>query len=77
MAPRANRTCNRLQVVPLTSKLKCVYTWEARVKGQSRKALADQILTVVKERLPSRVGSFSLADLREGERALRVQLNLH
>jgi mRNA interferase MazF len=74
----ANRTRNRVQVVPLTSNLKRVYAWEARVevKGQSRKALADQIRTVAKERLSSRVGSLSLADLREVERALRVQLNL-
>jgi mRNA-degrading endonuclease toxin of MazEF toxin-antitoxin module len=50
----------------LTSNLKRVYAWETRVevKGQSRKALADQIRTAAKERLSSRAGSHSLADLR-------------
>jgi PemK-like, MazF-like toxin of type II toxin-antitoxin system len=63
---QAKLTRNRVQVVPLTSNLKRVYAWETRVevKGQSRKALADQIRTAAKERLSSRAGSHSLADLR-------------
>jgi mRNA interferase MazF len=74
----ANRTRNRVQVVPLSSNLSRVYAWEARValRGRSSKALADQIRTVAKERLSTRIGSLSLADLHEVERALRVQLNL-
>ena len=74
----ANRARNRVQVVPLTTNLKQVFAWEARVevKGRASKALADQIRTVGKERLSTRIGALSLSDLREVERALRVQLNL-
>jgi mRNA-degrading endonuclease toxin of MazEF toxin-antitoxin module len=38
--------------------------------------LADQIRTVAKERLSTRIGVLSPSDLREVESALRVQLAL-
>jgi mRNA-degrading endonuclease toxin of MazEF toxin-antitoxin module len=38
--------------------------------------LADQIRTVAKERLSTRVGVLSPSDLRDVERALRIQLAL-
>ena len=44
--------------------------------GQRRKALADQIATVSKERLQERLGRLSEADLHAVERAIRIQLDL-
>jgi mRNA interferase MazF len=74
----ANERRNRVQVVPLTSNLKQVLPWEARVEigGRSSKALADQIRTVAKERLSTRIGALSPAEMWDLERALRIQLAL-
>ena len=41
-----------------------------------RKAMADQIATVSKQRLRSRAGTLSLDDIRAVEGAIRVQLGL-
>src|SRR3712207_9067078 len=74
----ANATRNRVQVVPLTSNVRKLYPWEARVEvaGRVSKALPDQIRTAAKERFSTRIGVLSPSDLREVERALRVQLDL-
>ena len=74
----ANRTLNRLQVVPLTSKVSRLYPSEAYVDlgGEKRKAMADQLATVSKKRLGERIGRLSAADVAEVERAIRMQLGL-
>ena len=74
----ANDAQNRVQVVPLTSSQTTVRSWEARVVlgGQNSKALADQIRTVGKERLRSRMGSVTASELNAIERAIRIQLAL-
>jgi mRNA-degrading endonuclease toxin of MazEF toxin-antitoxin module len=41
-----------------------------------RKAMADQIATVGKQRLKSKLATLSLDDVRAIERAIRVQLGL-
>jgi mRNA interferase MazF len=48
----ANEHANRVQVVPLSSKTGKVYPCEALVTldGRASKAMADQIMTVSKER---------------------------
>ncbi len=67
-----------MQVVPLTSNVERLYPSEAYVtlQGEQRKAMADQIATVAKERLSSRIGQVTSADLAEVERAIKVQLGL-
>lgn len=74
----ANTYLNRLQVVPLTSNTDRVYPSEAIVllNGRRGKALADQLTTVSKQRLGEKLGELSADDLRQVERAMRVQLGL-
>lgn len=74
----ANRELNRVQVVPLTSNIVRLYPSEAyiRIRGQQRKAMADQLGTVSKLRLRERLGRLSPQDLMAVERAICVQLAL-
>lgn len=74
----ANRHLNRVQVVPLTSNTERVYPGEALVHLQDgpRKAMADQLTTVAKERLSSRLGILGSGDMQRVEGAIRIQLGL-
>ena len=74
----ANKHLNRVQVVPLTSKVERVYPSEARVtfQGRAGKAMADQLATVSKQRMISRGGGLTGQEMREVEQAIRVQLGL-
>jgi mRNA interferase MazF len=74
----SNRNLNRVQVVPPTSSVERVYPCEALIElnGEHRKAMADQIATVSKTRLKSKLGVLSLNDIRSVVRAIRVQLDI-
>lgn len=74
----ANKYLNRVQVVPLTSRVDRVYPSEAVVvvKRTRSKAMADQLATVSKQRLINRLGKLTAEDLRQVERAVRIQLDL-
>lgn len=74
----ANRFLNRVQVIPLTSKVERLYPSEAYVtlNGEQRKAMADQIATVSKQRLRDRLGALSADDMKAVERAIKVQLGM-
>ncbi|MEX0853437.1 MAG: type II toxin-antitoxin system PemK/MazF family toxin [Bauldia sp.] len=74
----ANGALNRVQVVPLTSNVARLYPSEAYVtlKGEPRKAMADQLTTVSEVRLREWVGKLSPDDMAAVERAVRVQLAL-
>ena len=74
----ANKYLNRVQVVPLTTKIGRVYPSEAMVMLDDRqnKAMADQITTVSKLRLINRAGELTNADMRKVEHAVKVQLGL-
>ncbi len=75
---RSNRNLNRLQVVPLTTRIERLYPGEAYVflKGQQRKALATQVTTVSKSRVSTLAGVLDEHDLAAVEEAMRVQLGL-
>lgn len=75
---RSNEILNRVQVVPMTTKIRRVYPGEVLVvsEGKSRKALANQIRTVDKSRCLSRAGEIDKAGMQNVERAIAVQLDL-
>jgi len=75
----ANAALNRVQVVPLTSNTAKLYPAEAYVSlsGEQRKAMADQLTTVSKQRLGSRVGVLVSEDVARVEAAIAVQLALN
>jgi len=74
----SNRALARVQVVPLTSNTSRVYPSEAvvTVGGRQSKAVADQIMTVSKDRLTDALGRISVPDLLAVERAIKRQLGL-
>jgi mRNA interferase MazF len=69
---------NRVQVVPLTSNVTRVHSWEAlvRVNGATSKAVADQIRTVAKQRVGQYLDTLTGPDMLLVEQAIRVQLGL-
>lgn len=74
----ANRLLNRLQVVPLSTKIDRLYPSEAYVtiNGAQQKAMADQLTTVSKQRLTNQLGKLSKADLQAVERVIKTQLDM-
>jgi mRNA interferase MazF len=74
----ANRALNRVQVVPLTSKVTKVYPAQVLVTlgGRHSKAMADQIATVSKLRLRGQLGRLDSVDIAAVDRAIRTQLAL-
>jgi mRNA interferase MazF len=74
----ANKYLNRVQVVPLTTKVGRVYPSEALVMLNDRqnKAMTDQLTTVSKLRLINQTGTLTNADMRKVEHAVKVQLGL-
>ncbi len=74
----SNRNLNRVQVVPITSNVAKVFPSEAAIEiaGQARKAMADQIATVSKQRLKSRLDTLSDHDMQAVGQAIRRQLDL-
>lgn len=74
----ANKYLNRVQVVPLTSTTDRIYPSEALViiEGKEGKAMADQLATVSKLRLSTRIGVLSQEDLAKVGEAIKIQLDL-
>jgi mRNA interferase MazF len=74
----SNRHLNRVQVVPLTSKVDRLYPSEAYVtlNGTQSKAVADQLTTVSKQRIINLIGRLSRDDMDDIERVIKIQLGL-
>jgi mRNA interferase MazF len=74
----ANEVSNRVQVIPLTSNIDKCYPCEARilVNDKQSKAMADQIMTVSKQRLKNKVGIVLDGGMGLIERAIKLQLGL-
>ncbi len=75
---RSNKYLNRVQVVPLTSKVDQLYPSQVFVtlEGKKAKALADQLTTVSKLRFGNIIGKLSGSDLLAVESAVKRQLDL-
>ena len=74
----SNLHLNRVQVVPLTSNVERIFPSEALVqlKGENRKAMADQIATVSKRRLVNLAGKLSGDEMQRVGHAISIQLQL-
>ena len=74
----SNKFLNRVQVVPLTSKIDRLYPSEAYItlNGKQGKVMADQLATVSKLRLFNRVGLLSTEDVQKVGEAIKIQLDL-
>lgn len=72
----ANRHLNRVQVLPLTTNTGRVYPSEALVvvNDKDHKAMADQIMTISKERVGKRFGRVHGKDMEAVDQAIRIQL---
>lgn len=72
----SNKYLNRVQVIPITSNIDHLYPSEAYItlNGQQRKAMADQLATVSKERLSSKLGTVDKEDISKIEKAIKTQL---
>ena len=78
----SNDSCNahggRVVVLPVTSNVETTYPGEARivVRGGAARALGDQIRSVDKERLRSRISTLTTDEMVAVEEALRITLAL-
>jgi len=74
----SNLHLNRVQVVPLTTSAGKCYPSEALVSlnDLDNKAMADQIATIDKRRLQNKVGELTGNDMKQIERAIKIQLSL-
>ena len=74
----ANRFLNRVQVIPLTTRVDKLYPSEAALtfRGCRAKAKADQLTTVSKHRLSNKGGTVSVEEMQAIERCIAVQLDL-
>ena len=74
----SNKSLNRIQVVPLSSKTEKLYPSEVLVvfEGKENKAMADLIATVSKTRLFHRVAVLSRSDMFKVEQAVKIQLEI-
>jgi mRNA interferase MazF len=74
----ANALLNRVQVVPISSRITRLYPSEGHVtlKGERRKAMADQITTISKLRLQRRQRRLSREEMVAVGRVVGTQLGL-
>ena len=75
----SNKHLNRVQVVPLSSRVDRLYPSEVVITLNSKphKAMADQLTTISKLRLSNRIGRLTAADLFQVERIVKLQLDLN
>ncbi len=75
----SNRFSKRVQVIPATSKINKLYPSECyiKIKNKTVKLMADQIMTVFKERLSNKIGEITDKEIEELERVLALQLGMN
>jgi mRNA interferase MazF len=74
----ANQFLNRVQVIPLSSRIGKLYPSDAIVQfdGGESKAMADQLTTVSKLRLVNKAGEINKEDMEKVAGAIKIQLGL-
>ncbi len=78
----SNDSCNaysaRVVVLPLTSNVSSLYPGEAHltIEGKPVRALGDQLRSIDKRRLRSRIGRLTGAEIQDVDAALRITLAL-
>jgi mRNA interferase MazF len=78
----SNDSCNRygprVVVLPMTSNVDSLFPGEARieVRGAPARVLGDQLRSIDKSRLKSRIGTLSRDELLDVEEAVRITLGL-
>jgi mRNA interferase MazF len=74
----SNQYASRVQVIPATSATRKVYPCEAliTIKGKKSKVMADQIMTVSKERLYDFIGHINDSEIEDIDYILSLQLGL-
>jgi len=75
---KANPYLNRVVVIPLSSKISRIYPSEVKIlfQGKENKAMADQIRTISKRRLISKIGSLPLEEMKKIEDRTKLFLEL-
>ena len=73
-----NKKGTRVIAAPITSKVKNVYPFEAKIiiKGRDCKVLLDQIRALDKQRITSRIDSIDADTMLQVEEALKITLAL-
>jgi mRNA interferase MazF len=73
-----NRFGSRVVVLPATSNVSSLYPGEARIEvgGAPARVLGDQLRSIDKSRLKSRIGTLSQDELDDVEEAIRITLGL-
>lgn len=74
-----NKISTRVVVIPITSQVKTIYPFEAKiiVATKDAKALTDQIRTIDKLRLESYIGKLSKSEIADVEKAIKLTLSLN
>jgi mRNA interferase MazF len=74
----ANSVLNRVQVVPITANTDRLYPGEAFISlnAQKRKAMADQLTTVSKQRFGKKLGVLGKEDMEKFVSAVLLQLGI-
>jgi mRNA interferase MazF len=74
----SNKALNRVQVVPITSNINKCYPCETYVNldGKKAKAMADQLMTISKQRLKDKINALSFSDMLKISRVIKIQLEL-
>jgi len=79
----SNDSCNafgtRVVVLPVTSNVSSLFPGEARIdlSGKPARVLGDQIRSIDKSRLRSRIERLTASEMALVEDALRITLDLH
>ena len=74
----SNKIMNRIQVVPISSKVTKCFPCEAyvMVKDSPGKAMADQMTTASKTRFKNRICTLTEQEIFGVEQAVKIQLDL-